>query len=88
MKLADNEAFAGWSDDPARIYGAAWSGPKARIDAFDVTSGRRTVIREIAVQDPAGMLMVPDLYLSADARSYLYGFSRMLNTLYVVTGLR
>jgi len=32
--------------------------------------------------------MVPDLFLSADAGSYIYGFSRMLSTLYVVTGLK
>jgi eukaryotic-like serine/threonine-protein kinase len=86
--LADNEAFVGWPGDRARIYVAAWNGPNARIDALDLTSHRRTTIREIAVADPAGMMMVPDLYLSADASSYIYGFSRMLSTLYVVTGLR
>jgi len=84
----ENEAFVGWSADRARIYVAAWNGPKARIDALDVTNGRRTTIREITVADPAGMMMVPDLYLSADAGSYIYGFSRMLSTLYVVSGLR
>jgi Tol biopolymer transport system component len=86
--LGDNEVFVGWSADPARIFVATWNGPKARIDAQDIINGRRTMIREIAVEDPAGMLMVPDLYLSADARSYIYGFSRMLSTLYLVTGLR
>lgn len=86
--LGDNEAFAGWSADPARIFVAAWNGPRARIEALDITDGRRTMIREVAVDDPAGMLMVPDLYLSADARSYIYGFSRVLSTLYLVTGLR
>jgi hypothetical protein len=86
--LGENEAFVGWSADRARIYVAAWNGPKARIDALDVTNGRRTTIREITVADPAGMMMVPDLYLSADAGSYIYGFSRMLSTLYVVSGLR
>jgi hypothetical protein len=86
--LGENEAFVGWSGDRARIYVAAWQGPKARIDALDITNGRRTPIREIAVADPAGMMMVPDLFVSADAGSYIYGFSRMLSTLYVVTGLK
>ena len=45
-------------------------------------------IREITVDDPAGMLTVPDLYLSADAQTYVYGSARMLSTLYLVTGLR
>jgi hypothetical protein len=86
--LRENEAFAGWSADSNQIFVAAWNGPKARIEALDIGNGRRTMIREIAVEDPAGMLAVPELYLSADARAYVYGFSRVLSTLYVVTGLR
>ncbi len=46
------------------------------------------MIREITVDDPAGVLTVPDLYLSADAQTYVYGSARMLSTLYLVTGLR
>jgi hypothetical protein len=67
----------------------AWSGPKARVDALDLSSGRRSFVRDIALEDPAGMLMaIPDLFLSADAGSYVYGYTRMLSTLHVVTGLR
>jgi hypothetical protein len=86
--LGENEVFVGWTTDRARIQIAAWSGPKARIDALDITTGRRTAIREISIDDPAGMLTVPDLYLSADSRTYVYGAARMLSTLYLVTGLR
>ena len=83
-----NEVFVGWSADPARIQVATWNGPTARIDALDVTTGRRTAIREITVDDPAGLLTVPALYLSGDARTYIYGSTRMLSTLYLVTGLQ
>ena len=86
--LGENEVFVGWTADRARIQVAAWSGPKARIDALDITTGRRTAIREITIDDPAGMLTVPDLYLSADSQTYVYGAARMLSTLYLVTGLR
>jgi hypothetical protein len=87
--LAANEVFAGWSAHPTRIYVVAWNGPKARVDTLDVSTGARAFVREITIEDPAGMLMAtPDLFLSADARSYAYGYTRMLSTLYVVTGLR
>lgn len=87
--LGANELFAGWSADPSRIYAVSWAGPKGRVEAIDVTTGRRTFVREITIDDPAGMLQsVPDLYLSADAISYAYGYTRMLSTLYVVTGLK
>ena len=87
--LAPNEVFAGWSADPSRLYVVGWTGPKGRVEALDVTSGRRTFVREITIDDPAGMLMtMPDLFLSADASSYVYGYTRMLSTLYLVTGLK
>ena len=86
--LGDAEAFSGWSADPARIFVARWNGPQARIDSLDVATGRRTTIREITVDDPAGLLTVPDLYLSADGQTYIYRSSLMLSTLYLVTGLR
>jgi hypothetical protein len=87
--LSPNEVFAGWSADPSRIYVVGWTGPKARVEAIDITTSRRTFVRDITIEDPAGMLMaMPDLFLSADATSYAYGYTRMLSTLYVVTGLK
>ena len=83
------EVFAGWAADPSHIYIVAWSSPVARVYSLDLTSGRRNTVREIRIEDPAGMLMtMPDLFLSADAGSYVYGFTRMLSTLYLVGGLK
>ncbi len=86
-KLGPNEAFVGWSNEPARILVATWTGPRARIEAMDLGSGRRTAVREIAVADPVGMLATPELFLSGDAQTYMYGTARMLSTLYLVSGL-
>jgi eukaryotic-like serine/threonine-protein kinase len=86
--LKDNEAFLGWSQDASRIHVVSWDGPKARIDGLDIDTGRRSTLREIIVEDLAGSTMIPDLELSADARSYVYGFTRMQSSLYLVTGLR
>jgi eukaryotic-like serine/threonine-protein kinase len=86
--IGENDVFVGWSDKPARIFVATWIGPKARVDSLDVVTRRRETLYEITMADPAGLLMVPDLYLSADAQTYVYGSRRMLSTLYLVTGLR
>ena len=51
--LEANEIFAGWSADPSRIYVVAWNGPKGRVDALDVSSGRRSFVRDIIIDDPA-----------------------------------
>jgi hypothetical protein len=87
-KLTIREAFLGWSADSARIFVATWTGPQARVESLDLASGRRTVVREITMDDPAGALTTPDLYVSADGQAYVYGSPRMLSTLYLVTGLR
>jgi serine/threonine protein kinase len=86
--LRSDEAFAGWSSTPGHIFVATWKGPQARVESLAIASGRRTLVREITMADPAGALTTPDLFLSADGRSYLYGMPRMLSTLYVVAGLR
>jgi WD40 repeat protein len=87
--LGPREVFAGWATDPSHIYVVSWSSPVARVSSVDLMSGQRRSVREIRIEDPAGMLMtMPDLFLSADAGSYVYGFTRMLSTLYLVDGLK
>jgi hypothetical protein len=87
--LSPGEVFAGWATDPSHIYVVSWSSPVARVFSLELTSGQRKSIREIRIEDPAGMLMtMPDMFLSADGASYVYGFTRMLSTLYLVDGLK
>jgi eukaryotic-like serine/threonine-protein kinase len=87
--LAPGEVFGGWAADPSHIYVVGWSSPVAHVYSLDLTTGQRTSVRDIRIEDPAGMLMsMPDLFLSADAGSYVYGFTRMLSTLYLVEGLK
>jgi hypothetical protein len=87
--LADNEVFAGWTTDPSKVYVAVWDGLKVHADSLDIANGRRTTVRTVTIDDGAGMLMTaPDLLLSADAKTYVVGYTRMLSTLYLVTGLK
>ena len=62
---------------------------KVHVDSLDISGGRRTTVRTVTMDDAAGMLMTsPDLLLSADAKVYVVGYTRMLSTLYLVTGLK
>jgi Tol biopolymer transport system component len=60
----------------------------ARIFALDVTSGGRTLVREIAPRDPVGVDSVGDIRLTPDGKSYAYVYIRSLFGLYQVAGLR
>jgi hypothetical protein len=85
--LPEGDQFVGWTDQPSRVYVASWAGAKARVETLDLGTGRRTFFRDITA-DSTGMLSTPDLSLSADGRAYMYGFSRLLGSLYLVSGLR
>ena len=87
-RLKENERFVGWTAQPDRVHVATWQGPRARVESLDLTTRRRTLEREIVTRDPSGMLHIPNLFLTPDASSYLYGFTRMESTLYLVSGLR
>ena len=87
-RLKENERFVGWTARPDRVHVATWEGPRARVESLELTTRRRTLEREIITRDPSGMLHIPNLFLTPDASSYLYGFTRMESTLYLVSGLR
>jgi hypothetical protein len=55
---------------------------------FDVTSGRKELVRELSPGDPAGLQAISQILLSSDGRSYAYGYTRAVSDLYAVDGLR
>ena len=59
----------------------------ARIFALDVTSGGRTLVREIAPRDPVGVESLGDIQITPDGKSYAYVYIRSLYRLYQVAGL-
>jgi WD40 repeat protein len=55
----------------------------------DLTSGRRKLWRELSPPDPAGLQVSwPGVVVSADGRSVVGTYTRRLNKLYVVSGVR
>jgi predicted Ser/Thr protein kinase/WD40 repeat protein len=78
-----------WSVDGRSIWVLGGERPPMRIFQLNVATGRRTLRREIANPDPAGL--APEwlrLLISADGESYVYGYNRTLSDLYVAGGLR
>ena len=60
----------------------------AFVFALDVTTGKRTLVREIGPRDTVGVNAVADARLTPDAKSYAYVYVRSLYSLYQVTGLK
>jgi hypothetical protein len=76
-----------WRDD-GRVLFVRQGRLPARIFALDVTSGQRTLVREIGPRDTVGVDSVADTRLTPDGKSYAYVYIRSLYSLYQVTGLK
>ncbi|HET8948135.1 MAG TPA: protein kinase, partial [Candidatus Polarisedimenticolia bacterium] len=70
-----------WGPDDRTIYVSRNMGKAVRVDRIDITNGRRTVYRTLAPADPAGIVDVDFVTLSADARAYVYSYRRSLSAL-------
>ena len=57
------------------------------IDRIDLTTGERTTWLNIHPPDPAGVLDIMPLRITADGATYAYGYRRFLSDLYLVEGL-
>ncbi|HUD73001.1 MAG TPA: hypothetical protein VMQ62_13665, partial [Dongiaceae bacterium] len=76
-----------WSRDDRTVFVAVRQGQRARLDAIDVPTGRRSLFRTIEPADRAGLIGIDFFLLSADQRAYAYSYRRVLSALYQVEGL-
>ncbi len=77
-----------FSGDGRSLFVRRGGSRDVQIARLDLASGRRAVWRSIAPPDPAGLVSIPRVRLSADGRSYAYSYTRILSDLFVVQGLR
>jgi len=84
---APDEQACGWTADGRSIYIARPNMPM-RIDVCDVSTGARRLWKEIVPPDPAGVLAVWPILIAPDGESYVYSYRRVLDELFLVTGLR
>jgi hypothetical protein len=77
-----------WSADGRELF---ISGPEffpRRLYRRDIASGRIQPWRSLSPLDPAGVIVVGRVLVAADDRSYVYHYNRVLNDLFLVSGLR
>jgi serine/threonine protein kinase/Tol biopolymer transport system component len=78
---------AAWSADGRSLFILEQVEERARVFRRDVAAGTRELVREIRVQEPAGVTAI-DILLSRDGQSYGYTRQLRLANLFVVEGLR
>jgi hypothetical protein len=77
-----------WSHDGRSVFVQAGLGVPARVEQVDITTGARRFVREVAPPDRTGLNLVLVGQWINDGRAYVYGFNRVLSTLFVVTGVK
>jgi Tol biopolymer transport system component len=84
--LRRDDQILRWSED-GWLLCVSGGHPPFTIYALDPITGNRRVVRSIAPPDSAGT-GTPHLHLSADGKSYVYAFQRVLSKLYLVKGVQ
>ncbi len=86
--LDARDEILGWRADGRSILVYRPTEIPGRIDRLDLETGQRTLLRELAPADRAGLLNFEGASISADEEAYAYGFTRIPGTLYAVDGVR
>ncbi|MEX0878933.1 MAG: protein kinase [Thermoanaerobaculia bacterium] len=82
-----DEMAWGWTADGRSLYVGKPSMP-ARVEILDVGTGARRLWKAITPPDPAGVLAVGPVLITPDGKSYVYSYRRILDDLFLVTGLK
>ena len=86
-KLAPREEVSQWSADGRTLFISHGGQTHLEVFGIDVQSGERQLWKTFEVPDPAGV-RVSNFVVTRDARSYAYGYVRILDELYLVEGLK
>jgi len=77
-----------WSDDGRSLFVITRGQIPAQVFRIDVATGQRTFWRSFEPADAAGIDTIRGILISADEKSYVYGYTRTLSDLYLVEGLK
>ncbi|HJV22979.1 MAG TPA: protein kinase [Holophagaceae bacterium] len=73
--------------DARFLYGFRRGEMPTVLFRLDLVSGQREAVRELVPPDPAGVVEIPSVVLTADAAGYAYSYHRILSDLIQVTGV-
>jgi DNA-binding winged helix-turn-helix (wHTH) protein/Tol biopolymer transport system component len=85
--LMPGENFT-WTSDPKFMYASQGGQTSVKIYRLNIVTGQRQLFKEVTPTDVTGLCGLNHIILSADGRSYVYGFTRLLSDLYLVKGLK
>jgi tRNA A-37 threonylcarbamoyl transferase component Bud32 len=82
--ITRNDDIVGWSDDSRAVFVYTAAIVPSRLERVDVSSGQRTLVRELAPPDRAGLLRLTGVSLIGDGRGYAYGYWKRFSKLFLM----
>ncbi len=86
--IEPNDIVLRWSSDGKGILVYRPSAPPLRVEIVDFKTGQRTLWKELRPPDPSGVEQVGPIVMAPDESSYVYSYRRLLEDLYLATGLK
>jgi Tol biopolymer transport system component len=83
-----DELPARWTGDGRAIWVFRGTELPTKVYRLDVTTGERTLWKELVPPDPAGVLTMGPIFITPDGKSYVYSYRRILDDLLIVDGLK
>ena len=71
-----------------QFYVHNFAGLPCTISRIELSTGKRTVWKQLFPADAAGVDSIGGIQITPDAKSYTYSYPRTLSDLYVVEGLK
>jgi len=84
--LIPDDAAALRASTDGRFLFLGTFGVPARLDGFDLATGRRIAWKTLLPEDPAGVVFVGRIAVTPDGAAYAYRYLRFLQNLYVFGG--
>jgi Tol biopolymer transport system component len=86
--LSEEDTISGWGVDGRHMYVYRRRDVPGRLYRFDLSTGKKELVREVMPADGAGIVDIAPLMVTPDGSAYVYGFQRTLSDLYLVEGLK
>jgi hypothetical protein len=78
-----------WSADGKSLFAVEIGSIPARVVRIDVATGRRDPWKTLAPPELAGLIDIAPVMMTADGKSYAYGYSSAaISDLYLIEGLK
>jgi len=85
--ITSDDVVLAWEHDLKSVVVSTRNGAPARVERVDLTTGTRTLLKELRPADPLGVDDVSLFTWLDDGRVYVYSYARMLCQLFSVSGV-